>query len=131
MEIHTDRLINPHSHTAYKHLDRYELSSRLRKVCELQVSSAQKVKQLTAKLQVTMNKMGHSIDKQMHFNIVQIMEKHKSNVEVTYPPESFHCIFQDQQLKAASYADFRGMHWHPLMIKWALYLQHQPAKWCT
>ena len=42
IETHTDRLINPHSHTAYKHLDRYELSSRLRKVCELQVSSPHK-----------------------------------------------------------------------------------------
>ena len=85
------------------------------------------MKQLTAELQVTMDKMGHSIDKQMHSNIVQIMGKHKSNVEVTYPPESFQCIFWDQQLKAASYADSRGMHWHPLMIKWALYLQHQPS----
>ena len=32
--------------------------------------------------------MGHSIDKQMLSNIVQIMEKHKFNVEVTYPPQS-------------------------------------------
>lgn len=71
--------------------------------------------------------MGHSIDKQMHSDIVQIMEKHKSNVEATYPPESFQHIFWDQQLKATSCADSRGMCWHPLMIKWALYLQHQSS----
>ena len=47
METHPDRLINPYSHTAYKHLDREELSSRLRKVHQLQLSSAQKVKKLT------------------------------------------------------------------------------------
>ena len=116
--------VNPHSLQAPGQV-RVELQTE---ISELQVSSAQKVKQLkTAKLQVTMDKMGHSIDKQMHSNIVQITEKHKSNVEITYPPESFHCIFRDQQLKAASYADFRGIHWHPLMIKWALHLQHQPS----
>ena len=40
METHPERLINPHSHIAYKHLDREELSSR--KVHELQVSSCTK-----------------------------------------------------------------------------------------
>ena len=65
-------------------LGREELSSRLRKVYELQVSSAQKVKQLTAKLQVTVEEMGHSIDKEMHSEILQIMDKHKSIVEDTY-----------------------------------------------
>jgi len=31
MEVQTDRLTTPHSHTAYKYLDREELSSRLSK----------------------------------------------------------------------------------------------------
>ena len=84
MEAQPDRLTNPHSHTPYKYLDREELNSRLRKVHELQVSSAQKVKQLTAKLQVTVEEMGHSIDKEMHSEILQIMDKHKSIVEDTY-----------------------------------------------
>ena len=127
MEAQPDRLTNPHSHTPYKYLDREELSSRLRKVHELQVSSAQKVKQLTAKLQVTVEKMGHSVDKEMHSEILQIMDKHKSIIEDTHSPESFQRIFWNQQLKAATCSDSRGMRWHPLMIKWALYLQHQSS----
>ena len=40
-------------------------------------------------------------------------------------PNSFQRVFWEQQLDAASLKDTRGMRWHPLMIRWCLYLRHQ------
>ena len=41
------------------------------------------------------------------------------------PNESFQHIFWQQQVQAASMHNPRGMRWHPLMIRWCLYLRHK------
>ena len=33
-------------------------------------------------------------------------------------------MFSEQQQKATSYSEPKSMRWHPLIIKWCLYLQH-------
>lgn len=38
---------------------------------------------------------------------------------------SFQRIFWQQQLEAASQSNARNMRWHPLMIRWCLYLRHR------
>ena len=59
------------------------------------------------------------------------MEKQNSVISTTYPPGSFPRIFWEQQLKVASSRDKRGMRWHPVMIKWALYLHQVAVPFCT
>ena len=41
------------------------------------------------------------------------------------PSESCQHIFWQQQVQAASMPYPRGMCWHPLMIRWCLYLRHK------
>ena len=43
----------------------------------------------------------------------------------TLPTESFQHVLWQQQVQAASMSNPRGMHWHPLMICWCLYLRHK------
>lgn len=38
------------------------------------------------------------------------------------PANSFQRIFWEQQLEASKQKDSRTMRWHPLMIRWCLYL---------
>ena len=45
-----------------------------------------------------------------------------------FPQDSFQHVFWKQQKDCASRKDKRGMCWHPLMIKWCLYLHHQSSK---
>ena len=40
-------------------------------------------------------------------------------------PSSFKWVFWQQQMEASRKTDSRGMRWHPLMIKWCIYLRHQ------
>lgn len=44
-----------------------------------------------------------------------------------YPENSFQHIFWQQQKEATSRPG-RGMRWHPLMIKWCIYLRHHSNK---
>ena len=39
--------------------------------------------------------------------------------------DSFKHIFWKQQLEAASKTDARTMRWHPLIIRWCLYIRHR------
>ena len=39
------------------------------------------------------------------------------------PADSFHRLFWEQQKMAASLSNSRSMRWHPLFIKWCLYLK--------
>ena len=58
------------------------------------------------------------------------MLEEEEQVAQKFPPGYFQHIFWQQQKKAASRSakEKRGMCWHPLMIKWCLYLRHQSSK---
>ena len=52
------------------------------------------------------------------------MESSNKKVHDNYSETSFQRIFWDQQQKAAMHSNSKSMRWHPLMIKWCLYMQH-------
>ena len=45
-----------------------------------------------------------------------------------YPEGSFQQIFWDQQKQAMKQKDMRGIRWHPLMIRFCLYLRQHSGK---
>ena len=47
-----------------------------------------------------------------------------AEVATTYPEDTFQHIFWKQQEEAARIKKASSMWWHPLIIKWCLYLQH-------
>ena len=59
----------------------------------------------------------------------EIMEENKDHIEAKYPKNSFMYLFWKQkQEEALGKKDLRGMRWHPLMIRWCLYLRHLSNK---
>ena len=66
----------------------------------------------------------------MHSDLAKIMTKQYSAVAANYPLKTFLRVFREQQLKMATTNDSRGYRWHPLKIKWALYLQHKSSSIC-
>ena len=118
---------NPGSHVRYSCLDKAELTSQLRQTKSLQKDESRRVKQLKAKLEAAIERASHTIDEETHSDLVSIAEQKSSVVAKQFPPNSFANVFWYQQLKAATRPNSKGMHWHPLMIKWALYLQYQSA----
>jgi len=70
---------------------------------------------------------GVSLDEGMTSDFHQIMQEEEEQVKQAYPEGSFQHIFWKQQKEAASRPG-KGMRWHPMMIKWCIYLRHQSSK---
>jgi len=56
------------------------------------------------------------------------MKEHTDNVLQKHREDSFLGIFWSQQLKSATVSNRKGRQWHPLVVKWCLYLQHLSSK---
>ena len=67
-------------------------------------------------------KSGVSLDEEMHEYLKASLEDNCN--KVTACTGSFQKIFWDQQQQAASVKNAKSMKWHPIMIKWCLYLRH-------
>lgn len=79
------------------------------------------------KLASVIGNQGLTLDAQTSTDIAGVMEEESSSVEKSFAPDSFQMIFWKQQ-KEASRRSPKGMRWHPLMIKWCIYLRHLSSK---
>ena len=71
---------------------------------------------------------GVELDVVNHNDLVNVMSSYNKQIHDTHPKDSFQRIFWEQQQKAASFSDPKSMRWHPLIIKWCLYLYHIQAE---
>jgi len=93
-----------------------------KKITKLQVFRlAKKIAELSAA-------NGVLLDNELHNDMKVMIEEATEEIEQTYQPNSFQRLFWEQQKKAGNFGDSRSMKWHPLVIKWCLYLQHQRSK---
>ena len=65
------------------------------------------------------------VDEELHNDLITIATNNASVVEKEVSGNSFHQMFWQQQVEAASKNDSRSMRWHPLMIHFCLFLQHR------
>ena len=70
---------------------------------------------------------GIALDKGTSGDMVAIMQEEEEAVRKAYPDNSFQMIFWKQQKEAAERSP-KGMRWHPIMIKWCIYLRHLSSK---
>lgn len=68
-----------------------------------------------------------ALDDDTDRDIAQIMEDQDGKVKSKYPEGSFLRIFWNQQKQAAARPG-KGRRWHPLMVKWCIYLRHLSSK---
>ena len=64
---------------------------------------------------------GVAVDEQSSRDLLAIMKEHGD--QATDTASYFQKVFFQQQYQAATHHDLRGMRWHPLMIKWCIYLR--------
>ena len=83
---------------------------------------------LKSRLQEVITHEGVQINESLHNDLQQIARESESQVSTTAPADSFQRLFWEQQKKAASLNNSRSMRWHPLFIKWCLYLKHLSSK---
>ena len=52
------------------------------------------------------------------------MKTRTEEVQSAHEEGTFQGLFWEQQTRANSLGSSKYMHWHPLIIKWCLYLRH-------
>ena len=90
---------------------------------ELRCTRDQK-KRLKKKLDKAIAKDGVELDSTTHDDLQTIISDSEADVANTNPEDSFQYIFWKQQQEAARMKRASSMRWHPLIIKWCLYLRH-------
>ncbi len=113
------------SHVNYRFLRNEECIARCHKIHVKYRNVLRKLARLRTKLSKSIDTNGILVDKDTHNDLSTIVEDNSSSAD---PGNSFAKIFWEQQKKAASLTKSSSMRWHPLLIKWALYLRHQSSK---
>ena len=114
----------PNSHVNYRWLLSHEKDIRMKNLHMLQRQTKMSLERISAKIKNSIEKNGEVLDEDSHEDMATIMKEHTASVNARFPEDSFQKIFWDQQLKALSVKNLRSVRWHPLMIKWCLYLRH-------
>ena len=118
----------PSSHVNYRYLSSSEKNLRLQNMHTLQRQTKLRLDRISAKITQITEEMGVDVDEATHTDLVDIMEENRGIVSADFPENSFQKLFWEQQQKAASLKNARSMRWHPLMIKWCLYLRHLSSR---
>ena len=118
----------PHSHVNYRFLSTPEKVDRLQRLHTLQRHTKLRLERLEQKLARCIEERGVVVDDSTHCDLQVIMKENSSSVAETFPENSFERLFWDQQQQALHLKDAKSMRWHPLMIKWCLYLRHLSGK---
>lgn len=124
----SDRTL-PHSCTPYGVLSADEMQTRMSKLhSELRRIQKQRDR-LKERLDRSVEKNGVSVSEHLGSDLRAIMESEGGRVTgredctSQSAPTYFQKVFWQQQSLASSKKDSRGMRWHPLMIKWCIYLR--------
>ena len=123
-DVHT----NPSSHTNFSALNTPDKNERLRRLCIKAKNCKRRVDRLMEKKFVATATTKADVDESLDADLHSMMSNCTDLVNSTYPEGSFQRLFWEQQQKTASLNNSRSMRWHPLSIKWCLYLRHLSGK---
>ena len=78
---------------------------------------------LTKKVEMLVERNTITLNKKDHEDMLKIIsdEGHMATANMNM----FQKLFWEHKVAAAKKADHRGMRWHPLMIRWCIFLHHQ------
>ena len=119
---------DPSSHTNYRFLTTPEKINRLGSVDHQHRITQKKLFHLQEKLQKIIYLQAVAIDEDDDTDMCTIMAEEEAQFLNSYPEGSFQHLFWEEQKKAAAKRKGNGVRWHPLMIKFCLYLRHQSGK---
>ena len=120
----SSKSIQPSSSVNHHFLSVPQLVSRLQNVHHGSRLVSKQCERLTKKLEEECLQRGVAVDNDTHEGLMEIV---KQNGDMVLPPKSFQKLFWQQQKAASSKGDSRGMRWHPLRIRWCLYIHHRSS----
>ncbi|XP_064401712.1 uncharacterized protein LOC135347608 [Halichondria panicea] len=128
--IQSKRLENstPSKKTNYRFLSKQGLVDRVQLVhSQVKVMTKRNLR-LKKKLETQFEENGMTVSEETHNDLATVIERNSDIVD-SLPPNSFQRLFWEQQLIAMSKpsSKAKGVRYHPLMIRWCLYLQYHSS----
>ena len=123
-----DDVTNPSSHTSYDCLTTQEMKDRMSRLQKEKRKLSLRVSQLEEKLAVAREQDGVTLTDELQSDMEKIAASCTKQVHSEYPEGSFQRLFWDQQIQASKYRNSKSMKWHPIFIKWSLYLKYLSGK---
>lgn len=122
--VEADDRTCPSSHTNYCRLTNDEKSIRLHRMQQDKRLLQQQLRRLQDAIAESTDTHGVLLDQELQADISELMKTHTEDVYSAHEEGSFQRLFWEQQNKANSLGNSKSMRWHPLIIKWCLYLRH-------
>ena len=119
--------VGVHSHVNHRYLLEKEKDFKLQHQHQHIRSLERKVTHMATKLSIATEKVGVHLNSDMHEDVCSIMKQEDNEVVKLHPEGSFQRMFWSQQLNASRVQKASAMKWHPLMIKWCLYLRYKSS----
>ena len=123
-DLNTDA---PHSHTNHRYLSSPEKVAKIKQLQHTNRMSQKRIVRLTQRFEELTARSGVCLDDGMSNDLKTIIKEEDKSVLELYPKDSFLYLFWQHQKEALS-KNPKGMRWHPLMIRWCLFLRHQSSK---
>ena len=114
----------PNSHVNYRFLRTPEKTDRLKRTHSKLRCFKLKNERLKSKLIRAIEEDGIDMAPEMHKDLQNMMIGTEHEAMKMYPEDSFQHVFWKQQQEATRLKNKQSMRWHPLIIKWCLYLRH-------
>ena len=123
-------LFHPGSHINDRYLSTPERKRRLTSIRHRNKALQLKIERLKVKMEAVIEDQGVILDEATSTDLQQIMMEEEKQLGESLAQDSFKSIFWQQQKNAFGRKGNRckGNRWHPLMIRFCLYLRHQSNK---
>lgn len=115
------------SHVNYRFLDTPQKLQRLRNMHAVIVKQKSQIKSLQEKIERQFHSNGVSVDDEMNDGLAKLLTMYEKEATKDKGNDTFQKIFWMQQLKALTLKSKSSVRWHPLIIRWALYLHHRSS----
>ena len=126
--LQTDDRTNPSSHTNYLHLTSEEKDERLHRMHHETRMCKQQIRRLQEAIADSTATDGVNLDEELHNDFSQLVKSHTNDVHSSHEEGTFQRLFWTEQQTANSFKNCKSIRWHPLIIKWCLYLRHLSSK---
>lgn len=119
--------IGPSSKMNNRYMTSRQKHVKLARLQLKQKANSVTIKRLKKKIESMSENARIVVDESSHSDLQAIM-KENEHIPSKHPRNSFARLFWEQQAKAASMKSASSMKWHPLMVRWCLYLRHVSGK---
>ena len=115
------------SHVNYRYLDTPTKLRKIKTLHSLVRKQSRQIKTLQEKISNHIQASGIRINSKAHDELSDLMQKYGKSVTEEYGEDSFQSIFWMQQMKALTAKSKTQIRWHPVIIRWALYLHYKSS----